>query len=99
MLAGAAGKLQYNGGTLRKHFTKPLTQVAARPSTLGVGVQRWSTMWIKRIEPRKWNRWGNGLHQLGQPIATSVLLPVFNPPYPQGIFPTGTGTGTGITIC
>ena len=24
------------------------------------------------------------LHQLGQPIAPSILFPVFNPPYPQG---------------
>ena len=31
-LARAARKLRYNCGTLRKHFTKPLTQVAARPS-------------------------------------------------------------------
>ena len=24
-------------------------------------------------------------HQLGQPVAPSILFPVFNPPYPQGI--------------
>ena len=33
LLAWAAGKLQFNFGTLRKHYTKHLTQVAARPST------------------------------------------------------------------
>ena len=27
-----------------------------------------STLWIKRIEHRKWNRRRNGLHQLGQPV-------------------------------
>ena len=43
-----------------------------------------STLWIKRIEHRKWNRRRNGLHQLGQPVAPSILFPVFNPPYPQG---------------
>ena len=43
-----------------------------------------STVWIKRIERRKWNRGRNGLHQLGQPIVPSVLLPVLNPPYPKG---------------
>ena len=37
------------------------------------------TLWINRIEHR-----GNGLHQLGQPMAPSILFPVFNPPYPQG---------------
>ena len=42
------------------------------------------TLWIKRIEHRKWNRGHNGLHQLGQPVAPSILFPVFNPPYPQG---------------
>ena len=42
------------------------------------------TLWIKRIEHRKWIRGCNGLHQLGQPVAPSVLFPVFNPPYPQG---------------
>ena len=42
------------------------------------------TLWIKRIEHRKWTRGLNGLHQLGQPVSPSVLFPVFNPPYPQG---------------
>ena len=37
------------------------------------------TLWIKRIEHRKWNRGRNGLHQLGQPVAPSILFPVFNP--------------------
>ena len=32
-LARAAGKLQDNCGILGEHFTKYLTQVAARPST------------------------------------------------------------------
>ena len=41
-------------------------------------------VWIKRIEHRKWNRGCNGLHQLGQPVAPSILFPVFNPLYPQG---------------
>ena len=36
------------------------------------------------IEHRKWNRGHNGLHQLGQLVAPSILFPVFNPPYPQG---------------
>ena len=31
----------------------------------------------------KWNRGCNGLHQLGQPVAPSILFPVFNPPYPH----------------
>ena len=39
---------------------------------------------IKRIEHRKWNRGHNGLHHLGQPVASSILFPVFNPPDPQG---------------
>ena len=43
-----------------------------------------STLLIKRIEHRKWNRGRNGLHQLGQPVAPSILFPGFNPPYPQG---------------
>ena len=30
-----------------------------------------------RFEHRKWNRGRNGLHQLGQPVAPSILLPVF----------------------
>ena len=33
----------------------------------------YSTLWIRRI----WNRGCNALHQLGQPIAPSVLFPVF----------------------
>ena len=32
LLVWAAGRVQYNCGTLRNFFTKPLTQVAARPS-------------------------------------------------------------------
>ena len=32
-----------------------------------------------RIEHRKWNRGRNALHQLGQPVAPSILFPVFNP--------------------
>ena len=24
------------------------------------------------------------MHQLGQPVAPSILFPVFNPPHPQG---------------
>ena len=32
-----------------------------------------------RIEHRKWNRGRNGLHQLGQPVAPSIIFPVFNP--------------------
>ena len=34
MLAWAAGKLQFNGGTLGKHSTKHLNQEEARPSIL-----------------------------------------------------------------
>ena len=30
-----------------------------------------------RFEHRKWNRGCNGLHQLGQPVAPSILFPVF----------------------
>ena len=30
-----------------------------------------------RFEHRKWNRGHNGLHQLGQPVAPSILFPVF----------------------
>ena len=33
LLAMTSGKLQFNCGTLRKHFTKPLTQEATRPRT------------------------------------------------------------------
>ena len=44
-----------------------------------------TTLWIKRIEHRKWNRGRNGLHQLGQPVAPSILFPVFHPSYPQSI--------------
>ena len=40
--------------------------------------------YLKRIEHRIWNRGLNGLHQLGLPVAPSILFPVFNPPYPQG---------------
>ena len=29
-----------------------------------------------RFEHRKWNRGRNGLHQLGQPVAPSILFPV-----------------------
>ena len=29
------------------------------------------------FEHRKWNRGHNGLHQLGQPVAPSILFPVF----------------------
>ena len=32
-----------------------------------------------RFEHRKWNRGRNGLHQLGQPVAPSVLFPVLHP--------------------
>ena len=42
------------------------------------------TFWIKRIEGMKWYRGRNGLHQLEQPIAPSILFPVLNPHYPQG---------------
>ena len=45
---------------------------------------RKTTLWIKRIEHRKWNRGSNGLRQLGQLVTPSILFPVFNPPYPQG---------------
>ena len=48
------------------------------------GHEHCTTLWIKRIEHRKWNRGRYGLHQLGQPDAPSILFPVFNPPYPQG---------------
>ena len=36
-----------------------------------------STGFAFRFEHRKWNRGRNGLHQLGQPVAPSVLFPVF----------------------
>ena len=38
----------------------------------------YSTDWGYKTSSRIWNRGGNGLHQLGQPVAPSVLLfPVF----------------------
>ena len=36
-----------------------------------------STGFAFRFEHRKWNRGRNGLHQLGQPVAPSVLFPAF----------------------
>ena len=43
------------------------------------------TVWIKRIGDRIYPRGCNGIRQLGQPIAPSILFPMLNPPYPQGI--------------
>ena len=42
------------------------------------------TLWIRRIEHRELNIGCKGLRQFGQPIAPSILFPVFHPPYPQG---------------
>ena len=39
-----------------------------------------------RFEHRKWNRGRNGLHQLGQPVAPSVLFPVFKSEGEPGTF-------------
>ena len=41
--------------------------------------QSWnlSTGFAFRFEHRKWNRGRNGLHQLRQPVAPSILFPVF----------------------
>ena len=44
---------------------------------------------------RTWNRGRNGLHQLGQPIAPSILFPVFHPPYPQGTLNISAKCGKG----
>ena len=44
-----------------------------------------STGFAFRIEHRKWNRGRNSLHQLGQPVAPSILFPVFNPEGEPGI--------------
>ena len=41
------------------------------------GVKFSCTGFAFRFEHRKWNRGRNGLHQLGQPVAPSILLPVF----------------------
>ena len=38
-----------------------------------------------RFECREWNRGRNGLHQLGQPVAPSVLFPVFKSEGKPGI--------------
>ena len=45
-----------------------------------------STLWIRRMEHRKYNRGRNRLPTLVQTIAPSVLFPVFHPLYPQGTF-------------
>ena len=42
-----------------------------------------STLWIRRIEQRKWNRGRNRLPKLVQTIVTSIPFPVFKPLYPQ----------------
>ena len=38
------------------------------------------------FEHRKWNRGRNGLHQLGQPVAPSILFPVFKSEGEPGTF-------------
>ena len=38
-----------------------------------------------RFEHRKWNRGRNGLHQLGQPVAPSILFPAFKSEGEPGI--------------
>ena len=43
-----------------------------------------STLWIRKIEHRKWNRGRNRLPKLVQTIAPSIPFPVFHPLYPQG---------------
>ena len=43
------------------------------------------TLWIRRIEHRKYNRGCNRLPKLLQTIAPSIPFPVFNPLNPQGI--------------
>ena len=59
--------------------------VASVPlKSVKINLSHLPTLRIKRIEHRKWNRGCHGLHQLGQPVAPSFLLPVFNPSYPQG---------------
>ena len=45
-----------------------------------------NTLWIRRMEHRKSSRGRIRLPKLVQTIAPSVLFPVFNPPYPQGIY-------------
>ena len=45
----------------------------------------YSTLWIRRIEHRKYNRGCNRLPKLLQTIAPSIPFPVFNPLYPQGM--------------
>ena len=50
-----------------------------------MSAQRVGTVWIKRIDHRKWNSGRSGLHQLGQPVVPSILFPAFNPPYPEGM--------------
>ena len=47
-------------------------------------IRFWPTLWIKRIEHRKWNRGRNRLPKLVQAIAPSIPFPVFNLLYPQG---------------
>ena len=42
------------------------------------------TLWIRRMEHRKYNRGRSRLPKLGQTIVPSVLFPLFHPPYPQG---------------
>ena len=40
-------------------------------------VQTQCTGFAFRFEHRKWNRGRIGLHQLGQPVAPSILFPAF----------------------
>ena len=44
-----------------------------------------------RFEHRKWNRGCNGLHQLGQPVAPSILFPVFKSEGEPGMYTDAVG--------
>ena len=70
---------------LRLHDVAHFARYAKEAESRNLGYYNYLyTLWIKRIEHRKFNRGHSGPHQLGQPVAPSFLFPVFNPPYPQG---------------
>ena len=50
---------------------RPLLQFCSVP------LEAVSVKLLGQFEHRKWNRGRNGLHQLGQPVAPSILFPVF----------------------
>ena len=55
-----------------------MTKIKANPTqVLDHQKHHVHTDWGYETSSRKWKRGRNGLHQLGQPVAPSVLFPVF----------------------